>query len=734
VAAALLAILVKPRLRTWSRGQAVEADLKAIKALVGTVYCLVGKDGVIRSVTPNARQVLGDDACDLSPESGITLAELFQPDARDPLDAWFAAAWLPEPPSGILVPARGADGDARWLELNTPGRLALGDSETIVVEVREVTARAEREQRMSLLAAALDASTDAVYITDADGRFEYVNASFERLTGYREEDLIGQSVSILSSGRHRPDFFAGMWDTLNRGEAFAGEVINRRTDGTIYTLDLVITPMRDAGSSTPRYLAVGRDITDRKLVEGALEDLAYYDALTGLANQRLLKERSRQILALARRHGSIAAMLHVDLDRLRSVNLQHGRVMGDDVLRTIAERLRQGLRESDTLARVGSDEFLVLLSEVSDEENVARVVRRLHDSVTKPIRIGEHSLTVNARIGVALYPEDAGTFDEILACAEAALRRAEQAGSSFEFFERDLSAASHDRLMLEDDLHWAWEHDQFVLHYQPIVGADGRVVGAEALARGEVVGVEALARWPHLERGMIGPSQFIPLAERTGRILSLDRWAIATAARQASQWLERGWEGWISVNLSVRTLHDPDLPDYMARTIAAHGLGEGRLVVEITESTAMRDPGLTARVLQALRDIGVLIAVDDFGVGHSSLSYLKLFPVDLLKLDASFVRDIGDSGRDEHLVEMMISLAHRIGAKVVAEGVEEEHQMEWLRAAGCDFIQGYLVGRPAPPEDVPQNSTGSNDTVVVATPRATLPEPVSTTPDARTAD
>jgi diguanylate cyclase (GGDEF)-like protein len=478
-------------------------------------------------------------------------------------------------------------------------------------------------------------------------------------------------------------------------------VTNRRPDGSLYSLDLVITPMQENGTA-PRYLAVGRDITDRRRVEGELEDLAYYDALTGLANPRLLRERSRQILALARRHGSIAAMLHVDIDRLRTVNLQHGRVIGDDVLRTIAERLRQGLRESDTLARLGSDEFLVLLSEVSDEENVARVVKRLHDSLTKPIRVGEKSLSIGARVGVALYPEDASTFDELLGCAEAALRRADQAATTFEFFERDVSAASHDRLMLEDDLHWAWEHDQFVLHYQPIVGSDGRVVGAEALARGQVVGVEALARWPHLERGMISPAQFIPLAERTGRILSLDRWAVATAVRQATVWMQNGWDGWISVNMSARTLHDPELPDFVARTMAAHGLEAGHLAIEITESTAMRDPGQTARVLEALRDIGVLIAVDDFGVGHSSLSYLKLFPVDLLKLDSSFVRGIGGGGRDEQLVEMMISLAHRIGAKVVAEGVEEEHQMQWLRTVGCDYIQGYLIGRPAAPESLPK--------------------------------
>jgi diguanylate cyclase (GGDEF)-like protein/PAS domain S-box-containing protein len=702
LAAAMLALLVTPRLRGWMRADG-KPELEAIGSLPGTVYCLVAEGGRICSITPNSRQVLGE-ACDRAAELDLTVRELIQPADAEALEEWLGAAWLPELPGGILLQAQGPDGEERWLELNTPGRFALQDDETIVLEIREATTRAKREQHMALLSSALELATDSVFVTDAKGRIEYVNAAFERLSGYRAETIVGRPASILGSGRHRPDHFSRMWEALSHGEPYCCEMINRRPDGSYYTLDLSITPLPAPDGKPERYLAMGRDITDRKRLERELEDLAYYDALTGLANQRLLRERSRQILALARRHGSITALLHVDLDRMRSVNQQHGRVVGDDVIRNVAERLRQGLRESDTLARVGSDEFLVLLSEVSDVQNVARVVRRLHDSVTRPIRLGNLSISVNARIGVGLYPQDASTFDELLACAEAALQRAQQVSTEFEFYEREQSAGAHDKLSLEDDLHWAWEHDQFVLHYQPIIGADGRVVGAEALTRGEVIGVEALARWPHLERGMLRPGQFIPLAERTGRILSLDRWAIATAAKQAATWVERGWDGWISVNLSPRTLHDPELTDYMARTMAAHGLDRGRLVIEITESTAMRDPGLTARVLESLRDIGVSIAVDDFGVGHSSLAYLKLFPVDLLKLDGSFVRGIGTGGNDEHLVEIMISLAHRIGAKVVAEGVEQQPQMEWLRNAGCDYIQGYLVGRPGPPEAVPQQA------------------------------
>lgn len=700
LAVVMLGILVRPR----ASGSDHEAGLDGVPLLAGTVYCLVDERRLVQQISPNADAVLGA-ACSRAAELDLSLRELLQPDDADQLENWLAGAWLED---GSQAPtrlaARAPDAGTRWLEVRAPGMLSVGKDECMLIEVVDVTARAEQENRDATLTAAFEASADAVYITTRDGTIEYANGAFEQLTGYSLAKAVGRPASMLASGRHRADFFARMWSTLEAGEPYTGEVVNRRPDGSLYTIDLVITPLSLPGEQ--RFLAVARDVTARKQLEREVEDLAYYDPLTGLANHRLLRERSSQILALARRHGSMAALVHIDLDRLATVNAQHGRAVGDEVLRTVAERLRQGLRESDTLARIGSDEFLVLLSEVQDEEAVARVVRRLHEAITQPFRMQHTTVTLGVRAGIALYPQDAGTFDELIECTDTALHRANQTATPFEFYEHTQSAASHDRMSLEEDMSWAWENDQFILHYQPIIGVDGRVVGAEALARGgEVIGLEALARWPHLERGMLSPSQFIPLAERTGRILSLDRWAIATAAKQAATWLESGWDGWISVNLSTRTLHDPDLPDYMARTLKAHGLGAGHIAIEITEGTAMRDPLLTARVLEALRDSGVLIAVDDFGVGHSSLAYLKLFPVDLLKLDASFVRDIGTGGREEQLVEIMISLAHRIGAKVVAEGVEEEEQMTWLRAAGCDYVQGFLLGRPAAPDALPPPQT-----------------------------
>jgi diguanylate cyclase (GGDEF)-like protein/PAS domain S-box-containing protein len=699
VAAAMLVMLVRPRLRARARPD-MAAEMHAARTLGSTVFCFIGTEGIVLSITPNAREILGE-ACDRAAELDLTFADLIQPDHRASLQEWLGRAWLSEPPPPYVLPTRGPYANRRWLQLNTSGRVDLAGQDAILVEVRDVTDHAELENHARMLAHALAAGTDAAWITDLDGRIEYVNAAFEQMFGYKLAEVVGRPASLLSSGRHRPDFYAAMWQTLASGQPYTGEVLNRRVDGSLCTVDLTITRLPGDDSTPARYVAIARDITSRRRVEREVEDLAYYDALTGLANHRLLRERARQILALVRRHGSKAALLHIDIEQLGSVNAQYGRVIGDDVLRTVSERLKQGLRESDTLSRMGGDEFLVLLSDASDEQTIARVVQRLQQSVSQPFALHERAVSITCRIGVALYPQDASSFDDLVAAAEAALRRAVQAQSTFEFFEQSVSAASHDRLLLEDDLHWAWEHDQFVLHYQPIIGADGVVVGAEALTRNTVVGVEALARWPHMERGLLQPSEFIPLAERTGRILSLDRWAITTAARQAVKWLETGWDGWVSVNLSARSLQDSELPEYVKRTLESHGLDGRRFVIEITESAAMRDPAQTARVLDGLRELGVMIALDDFGVGHSSLAYLKLFPVDLLKLDRCFINGIGTEAREEQLIETMISLAHRIGAKVIAEGVEEPEQMAWLKRAGCDYVQGYLIGRPAPPESSP---------------------------------
>ena len=701
-ASSLFAMAMRPRL-FGSRAEASgtpTAELVSLFHASPSVLCLLEANGRVRAITPNAARILGD-ACDRAAELGISAKELLQADNAEEvasllddlsrMDAQQTRSWT--------LRTRAPSGDTRWLEVI--GRNLLYDAEvaSLLIEIRDVTQDHSLNERHHLLGFALEQSTDVVIVTNAQGFIEYVNTTFENLTGYLLTEVRGRTPAVLKADRQGPEYFERMWATLRRGEVFRGEIANRKKSGEIYFEDIVIEPVRDGSGEITHFVSTARDITARKRAENNADTAAFYDSITGVSTFKLLRERSRQILALARRHGLTAALLQVDVKGLSTVNSSYGREVGDELLRKFAERLKQGLRESDVIARLENDEFLILLSDVAEEAATARVVRRLRESVSRPYQIRDRSITVGCSFGVALYPQDATTFDELLDYAELAMKRAETATSGYQFYKKETTEITDERLSLEDDLVWAWERKQFILHYQPVVAlTSGQVIGAEALARGHIIGMEALTRWPHLHRGLIGPAQFIPVAERTGRIVALDRWAIATAARQAALWSQEGWQGWVAVNLSARSLHDADLPVYLRRCLETHDLPAGRIILEITESSAMRDTDMTARILTELREAGGRIALDDFGVGHSSLAYLKHFPVDILKLDRNFVQDIGCAAKQEALIETVITLAHKIGAQVVAEGVEEQNQLTWLRSAGCDFAQGYFVGRPQPAE------------------------------------
>ncbi len=704
-ASTLFALVTRPRLfgaRVEPPISREQSHMAALLDAAQSVLCVVDGIGVVRSITPNASRILGH-ACEQAAALQISAAELLQ--AEQPYEVQAALDELARTEVGdsrtFIMKTRSQHGTTRWLEVIGSNYLFDAQIAGLLLEIRDITRLYPTQQRHQLAGAAIETSPDSVIITNTQGFIEYVNPAFEKLTGYRLVDVRGRTPAILKSDRQQPEFFKRMWSVLRAGDVFRGEIANRKKSGEIYFEDLEIQPVLGARGGVTHYLSFGRDITEQKRAEASAEGAAFVDPVTGISTFKLLRERSRQMLALARRHGHTAALLHIDLNGLHAVNTSLGRDVGDELLRKFADRLKQGLRESDTISRLRSDEFLILLSDVAEADATARVVRRLRDSVSRPFQIREHSLAVGASFGVTLYPQDATTFDEMLEYASLAMKRAQTTGSGYEFYRKELTELTLERLSLEDDLRWAWERKQFVLHYQPVYALEGnRVIGAEALARGHIIGAEALARWPHMERGEIAPSQFIPVAERTGRIVALDRWAIATATRQAAVWSQEGWQGWVSVNLSARSLHDADLPGYITRCFEQHGIRPGRLVLEVTESAAMRDTEITARILAQLKQAGALIALDDFGVGHSSLAYLKYFPVDLLKLDHNFVQGIGYERKHEHLIETMITLAHRIGAQVVAEGVEQAEQLDWLRNAECDFVQGYLLGRPQPPETI----------------------------------
>ncbi len=421
-----------------------------------------------------------------------------------------------------------------------------------------------------------------------------------------------------------------------------------------------------------------------------LHYMAYHDPLTNLANRRLLRERAEQALTQARRYGRTVGLLYLDLARFKAVNDSLGHSAGDELLKEVSRRLDHGLRESDTLTRLGGDEFAIFLSEVQRKEDAAHVAQRVLGNLRPPFWLEGQAIHIEGNLGITLYPQDGATFEELMRHADIAMYRAKAEGTGFKFYQPQLDVYTRDRLLLETEFRAALEQQQLVLHYQPVLD----------LRNDELVGVEALVRWPHPRRGMIPPGDFIPLAEESDLILDLDRWTIATAARQARALVTQGWDGWMAVNLSARSLGNPELPKYVGQILTSEGLPPSRLMFEITESVAMRDPEVTIRLLEQLNALGVSVAVDDFGLGYSSLAYLKRFPIDEIKIDRSFVQGIGTDPRDERLVEAVITLTHGLGVRVVAEGVERADQLGWLRERGCGLVQGFLVGGPASSADL----------------------------------
>jgi diguanylate cyclase (GGDEF)-like protein/PAS domain S-box-containing protein len=565
-----------------------------------------------------------------------------------------------------------------------------GQVETVLVVSRDITERRQAEEALreseARARAVVESALDAIVTIDRQGRVLEFNPAAERIFGYTREEALGQEMASLIIPPHlRGAHRRGLARYLLTGEArVLGrriEVVAVRKDGSHFPVELAITPITLQG--LPAFTAHLRDISERKRQEAEIEHLAYHDPLTGLANRRLLRERAEQVLALARRGGWGVALGYLDLDRFKEVNDSLGHDVGDELLKEVAKRLRGSLREEDVLARLGGDEFAILLSE-AHEESVATVARRLLEKLRQPFRVAGHSLHVSASLGLAFFPQDAQDLPELMRAADVAMYRAKDERGSFAFYRAELNPYSRERLNLEQQLHQALEGHGLALHYQPIV----------ELSQGRVRRLEALLRWLHPTRGLILPAEFIPLAEESGLVRRLDRWVLRQAARRA---VSLGLE--IAVNVSAKSLASPDFPQGVEAVLGESRLEPGRLWLEITEAALLHDPDTALHNLEALRALGVRIALDDFGLGYSSLSRLKRLPLGLLKVDRSFVAGIGQEPHDEEIIRAAVALGHGLGLEVLAEGVESAEQLEWLRQVGCDLAQGYFLGPAVPPDE-----------------------------------
>ncbi|QEY60655.1 EAL domain-containing protein [Metapseudomonas lalkuanensis] len=553
-------------------------------------------------------------------------------------------------------------------------------------------ARRAHESSLRQAAAVFDSTQEGVLVTDAQSQIVHVNRAFSRITGFQEAEVLGKNPRIFSSGRHTPAFYQAMWHALTNRREWSGEVWNRRKNGEIYPLWQNLRAIHDEDGQLTHYVAVFSDISAIKRSQHELDFLAHHDPLTNLPNRLLFTERVEQVLERTRREKQRGAVLLLDLDHFKHINESLGHSQGDLLLKMVGVRLQGLLEGGMTLARLGGDEFGLLWDNCPQANQAAELAERIRADLSTPFRLGGHDLFISTSLGISLFPDDDANVEQVMRNADSALFKAKSTGrDSYAFYSQELTEQARQRIELASALRQALEREQLRVHYQPI----------QRLADSRLIGFEALVRWEHPERGLVAPGEFLPIAEESGLIDSIDTWVLEQACRQMRHWLEQGHAlTFMAVNLSCRLFRRAELDGEVARVLAATGLDPKYLELEITESAVMEDPDTAEALLTRLRDLGVRLAIDDFGTGYSSLQRLKRLPVHKLKIDQSFVRGLPDDRNDIAIASAVTALGHSLGLCVLAEGIEEDAQAGFLRELGCDYGQGYLFSRPLPVSEV----------------------------------
>ncbi|WP_407279504.1 EAL domain-containing protein [Aromatoleum evansii] len=578
------------------------------------------------------------------------------------------------------------DEEVRWVREIAERIVLPGEPPRCVGTVEDVTERRLTEARMREAMVVFSASSQGIMTMDAEGTITSVNPAFCRITGYAAEEVIGRKSTVFGSGRQDEAFNDAMWSALASCGEWEGEVWNRRRSGEIYPQWLTMSAVRGEEDGVVEYVAMFSDITERKQHEDAIWRQANFDALTGLANRSLLYDRLDRALVHARRNGSKAGLLFLDLDGFKWVNDTLGHDVGDELLVEVARRLKGCVREQDTVARLGGDEFTIVVGDLQDAEHLRTVGEKVLGVLEQPIALPGTRHQISGSMGITVFPDDGDDVHSLLRNADIAMYKSKQNGKNrFHFYAREMQCDALKRMQIEADLRTALARDAFTLEYQPIVAADS----------GELFGAEALIRWSHPQLGAMSPADFVPVAEDSGLIVPIGAWVLREAVRQMHAWRELGHVlPHLAVNVSGVQFRDPALPELVAEVMDCYAVASGALTLEICESVMVDANSATEKRMRALKEQGVAYSLDDFGTGFSSLSYLKRFPVDIVKIDRSFVRDCPGDRNDVHLVEAIINMAHSLDLKVVAEGVETQAQADFLRERGCDFLQGYLIAKP----------------------------------------
>ncbi|QMV63089.1 EAL domain-containing protein [Pseudomonas berkeleyensis] len=584
---------------------------------------------------------------------------------------------------------RHADGSYRWI--HSRGRLLrdeMNQPQRFLGIASDITQQRANDDSLRQAAAVFDATQEGVLVTDPQQRIVHVNPAFSRITGYSAEEILGQHPNLLKSGRHDTAFYQSLWHALQNRGAWSGEVWNRRKSGEIYPQWQCIRAIHDEQGRVSHYVAVFSDITALKRSQRELDYLAHHDPLSNLPNRLLFTERIAHALERSPGEQLRGAVLLIDLDHFKHINESLGHNVGDLLLKEVGERLQQDVPNGSTLARLGGDEFGLLCENCAEAPQAAELAQRLLRCLESPFRLDGHELYIGASIGISLFPEDADSVEQVLRNADSALFKAKSSGrEGYAFYVQELTDYARQRVELASSLRHALDNHELRVFYQPL----------HDLQDGSQVGMEALVRWQHPQRGLVPPAEFIPIAEDNGMIGAIDSWVLEQACRQMVRWNAQGSSlRFVAVNISSRLFSRGELDLKVAQVLADTGLKPSQLELEVTESAVMEDPAAAQLLLTRLRALGVRLAIDDFGTGYSSLARLKRLPVDKLKLDQSFVRGLPNDPEDAAIARAVIALGHSLDLKILAEGIEQIEQADFLRDLGCDYGQGYHFGRPQP--------------------------------------
>ncbi|NJL42915.1 MAG: EAL domain-containing protein [Pseudanabaena sp. SU_2_4] len=599
--------------------------------------------------------------------------------------------------------------------------IAIQQSELYANLQAELNERKRTEEQLIKLSRAVEYSPSIVIITDIQHNIEYVNPKFTEVTGYTLEEVIGRNPYFLNASNNPKAVYNELWEAISSGNEWRGEFYNSRKNGEFYWESASISSIKNSKGEIKHFITVSEDITERKLSEATINYLAYHDPLTDLPNRLLFKEHFDRALGLASRGRRLFALMFLDLDRFKHINDSLGHTVGDKLLQSVAQRVKSCLRATDTISRMGGDEFMILLSEISHVEDATKVTKKILNVLQAPFNLGDRELHITTSIGISLYPHSGEDAETLCKHADVAMYRAKElGGDKYQIYTPEMDAQALSDLAIANNLRQALERDEFYIHYQPQFDLRTR----------QIIGVEALLRWHSSILGSVAPDQFIPIAEQYNMLPKIDEWVMKEACAQNKAWQELGLAYIpVAVNVSASQFQQSNFPEIVERTLGETGLDPSYLELEITESVVMKDEELAIRIMHRFREIGVRIAIDDFGTGYSSLGHLKHFPIQKMKVDRMFVKDITTNKEDETITHAIIAMSHSLNMRAIAEGVETEEQLELLRSLNCDEVQGYLFSKPLSAGEITELFAAPIPPMLSLTNKSSV-DPVTTTKEA----